>query len=115
MTIKHPILGFKHDDETGVTRIDTTILSMFAGVELRKFERLLETDQDPGARQTTETVAGFRALDATLSSLLSLAEELASDRSKPKPAPQQITRTRFVERDARGLIVATEDRDSDGE
>lgn len=115
MTTKTPILGFTYDDN-GKTRIDSTVLRMFARAKLKTYEPLLETDLDPHGREAAETVvAALRALDATLSSLLSLAEELANERSKPKPAPQQITRTHFVERDARGLVVATEDRDSSDE
>jgi hypothetical protein len=113
--MKDPVLGFTYYDN-GKTTIDSNALRMFASAKLRTNEPLLETDLDPGGREIAETgVAALRALDTTLSSLLSLATELETERGKPKPAPQQITRTRFVERDARVLLVATDDRDSSDE
>jgi hypothetical protein len=102
------ILGFSYDDD-GKATIDTTMLRMFAGAKLRRYEPLLETDLDPGVREIAETgVAALRALDALTSTTLSLAEELARA-EQAKPAP--IIRTRRVDRDERGLIRATEDRD----
>jgi hypothetical protein len=93
------ILGFSYDDN-GKTIIHTTTLRMLAGAKLRRYESLLESDLDPGARDIAETVvAALRALDALISSTLSLAEELANERAKPKPAPQEITRTVFVRDD----------------
>ena len=43
------ILGFSYDDN-GKTIIHTTTLRMLAGAKLRRYESLLESDLDPGAR-----------------------------------------------------------------
>lgn len=111
---KHPLLGIT-ETENG-TRIDTTVLRMFAAVERSKFERLLDTELDREVREMVEkSVATLDALDAMVSTVLDLSAQLVEAANAPKPTPTQITRTRIVERDAQGLIVATEERDSGDE
>ena len=108
MTKKHPILGFTETEDG--TRIDTAVLKLFADVERRKFERALDTELDDGVRDMVEkVVAAFTALDAMIHTVTELAGHLEEE--KRRLTPQPIIRTRIVDRDDLGRIVASEDRD----